>query len=67
MTYSQKVEIANNKFRNHTISQCDYAINDIHETLKLHPVDSDYSIKLLCELDAARDRKNKLGANRKCH
>jgi hypothetical protein len=35
--------------------------------LKLHPVDSDYSIKLLCELDAARDRKNKLGANRKCH
>jgi hypothetical protein len=60
MTYTEVREIANRKFSNHTSFQCDYAINDIHETLKLHPIESDYSIKLLCELDAARDRKLKL-------
>jgi hypothetical protein len=57
MNYTELVKNAQSKVSRYTTNQCEYAIADIHETLKLHPIDSAYSVKLLCELDACRDRK----------
>ena len=60
MNYSIMSEMYRHKFSKATIYQCEYAIRDIDDTLKLHR-DKDtshpYVAKLFCERDAALDRK----------
>jgi len=60
MTYSEMVSLYKNKFSKATVNQCNFAIKDIDETLKLH-MDKDtshpYVAKLFVERDAAIARK----------
>lgn len=62
-SYSDMQKMYRNKFKDVTIAQCEFAIRDIDETLKLHR-DKDtshpYIAKLFCERDEAIDRKFKL-------
>lgn len=59
MNYSEMSTLYKNKFAKSTYTECEFAIKDIDETLKLHPSypPSPYVTKLLCERDAALDRK----------
>ena len=58
--YKEMTDTAWNKFANYSKYQCEYAIRDIHATLAVTPNGDDYrdqyTQKLWCELDAARDR-----------
>lgn len=60
LSYSDMSKLYKNKFKDASISVCNYAIKDIDETLALHK-DKDtshpYVAKLFCERDAAIDRK----------
>jgi len=62
-SYSDMQKLYRNKFKSATATECENAIRDIDETLKLHR-DKDtshpYVAKLFCERDEAVDRKHKL-------
>jgi len=62
MNYSEMTAVCRNKVREYTQAQCDFAMRDIHTTLRFVSGDmSDpYVIKLYAELDAVRDRQMKL-------
>ncbi len=50
------------KVGGYTWAQCEYAIDDCHDTLKVgeYPYDSPYAQKLWAEIDACRDRVHSL-------
>jgi len=62
MNYSDMTALYRNKVRDYTADQCEFAVRDIHETLRLHPTamsdpfGDPYVVKLYCELDAMRER-----------
>jgi hypothetical protein len=59
MTYTEMTTLYRNKARGYTADQCEFAVRDIHETLRLYfgdHMDNPYVVKLYCELDAVRDR-----------
>lgn len=59
MNYSEMTKLYANKFKTATLEQCNFAIRDIDQTLALYQrgVGDPYVEKLLCERDAAIDRK----------
>jgi len=60
MTYSELAKSFKNKFSEYGIVECNAAIKDIDETLKINAykdMSDPYIIKLFCERDAALDRK----------
>lgn len=62
-SYSDMQKLYRAKFKNATLAECEAAIRDIDETLKLHRDKSTshpYVAKLFCERDEAIDRKFKL-------
>jgi len=62
MTYTEMNQIAANKFKHYTLTECCHAIADINDTLVLHDRDMGhpYVAKLYAELDAVRDRQMEL-------
>ena len=65
-SYSEMCKTYKNKFKDATFAICNYAIGDIDATLRIRQDltnDDPYVVKLLCERDAALDRKMEL--NRK--
>ena len=67
MYYSELAKLYKTKFSSATIQQCDFAISDIDQTLKLYPgcdTSHPYVEKLFCERDAALDRKMVLNRKR---
>lgn len=60
LSYSDMSKLFKNKFKDASISVCNFAIKDIDETLALHrdkDTSDSYIMKLFCERDAAIDRK----------
>jgi hypothetical protein len=59
MNYSELTAVCRKKVSGYTKNQCDFAVGDIHTTLRFVSGDmSDpYVIKLYAELDAVRDRQ----------
>jgi hypothetical protein len=62
MSLTQHLVTFRNKVRQYSKAQCDFAVRDIHETLRLHGGDmrDPYIEKLWAELDAVRERQHKL-------
>jgi hypothetical protein len=62
LTRADRVDLFRVKVRNYTQAQCDFAVRDIHETLKAHGGDmtDPYIDKLWTELDVVRERQHKL-------
>jgi len=63
MNYGQWHEVFTNKVKGYDLYTCRRAIHDCHDTLALHrdlPTDDPYYIKLWAEIDALRERQNKL-------
>ena len=59
-SYSELCKTYKNKFKDATFEICNYAIVDIDATLKIRPdlsINDPYVVKLMCERDAALDRK----------
>ena len=70
MTHTDRaalIEAFKRKFKRATLNECDYAIRDIHDTLRLHPndMDNEYTQKLFFELDAVRERQHQLSSQRR--
>jgi len=55
-----------NKVRRYNREECDFAKKDCAETLRLHPIDSEYSQKLWAEIDAINERLTSLGNSVTC-
>ncbi len=55
-------EAATNKVARYTWAQCEHAIDDCHDTLKVgeYPYSSPYAQKLWAEIDACRERIHSL-------
>lgn len=63
MNYGQWHEVFTNKVKGYDLYTCRRAIHDCHDTLALHrdlSTDDPYYIKLWAEIDALRERQNKL-------
>jgi len=62
MSLTQHMVIFRNKVRGYTKNQCDYAVRDIHDTLRVQGGDmrDPYIEKLWAELDAVRERQHVL-------
>jgi hypothetical protein len=60
--YQQMMDTFRNKMREYDAAQCKRAMDDVYETLSLHKDPTPYQQKLLCELDAIRDRQRQLKA-----
>lgn len=62
MTHQDMMTLYQNKVREYSNAQCDYAMRDIHTTIALHEGDLNqpYIQKLWAELDAVRERQLKL-------
>ena len=58
MTYSEYHATFTNKAKRYPADACRFAISDCHETLKIQGKDisTDYSTRLLAEIDAMRER-----------
>ena len=60
-SYSQMAARMRAKFANYSYAMCAYAIKDCHETLNINPeADPSYIAKLWAEIDAARERAQKI-------
>jgi hypothetical protein len=63
MNYSENVTRYKSKFSTYTANQCEYAIKDIDEVLKINSYKEhtdEYITKLLIERDCAIERKYKI-------
>jgi hypothetical protein len=63
MTYGQLHQVFAKKVKHYTPNELDFALQDCHDTLKIHrnlSTDDPYYIKLWAEIDAIRDRKLEL-------
>ena len=62
LSYSEQQKLFKNKFKDYTIAQCNFAINDIDETLSIWKHDdmtNPYVLKLVLEREEAINRKYK--------
>lgn len=63
MTYGELNKLFENKVRRYGANECAFALQDCHDTLKIHrdlSTDHPYYIKLWAEIDAIRARQLKL-------
>ena len=66
MTHTEMQQIAQTKFAKYDIAQCEFALNDCHETAAIwRDQPSDYTMKLWVEIDAIRDRMAVLNKKKK--
>ena len=67
MSLTQHQTVFRIKIKGYTLNQCDYAVRDIHDTLRLNGGDmrDPYIEKLWAELDVVRERQHQLSSQRR--